>query len=168
MEEMKEVKKRIDELEKQQREALSEKKQGIDAISLLLYSNEVQQNLRYYNMLEEKLSNEKIVQENLNLLIKDKNEDIKKLDTQIEKLKTEIDRINNEIEEVKNNIAFSKERKARIDYTQLIKEPTSSIGPVSPKKKLNVLIAGVLGLFAFTILAFFLDYLKKQRIQSEG
>jgi capsular polysaccharide biosynthesis protein len=168
MEEMKEVKKRIDELEKQQREALSEKKQGLDAISLLLYSNEVQQNLRYYNMLEEKLSNEKIVQENLNLLIKDKNEDIKKLDTQNEKLKTEIDRINNEIEDVENKIAFLKERKGRIDYTQLIKEPTSSIGPVSPKKKLNIMIAGVLSLMIFTLLAFFLDYIEKQKAKSKG
>jgi capsular polysaccharide biosynthesis protein len=163
MEEMKEVKKRIDELEKQQREALSERKQGIDAISLLLYSNEVQQNLRYYNMLEEKLSNEKIVQENLNLLIKDKNEDIKKLDTQIEKLETEIDRINNEIEDVKNEIAFLKERKGRIDYTQLIKEPTSSLSSVYPRKKLNVMIAGILGLIIFTTLAFFLEYLEKQK-----
>ena len=168
MQEMKEVKKRIDELEKLQREALSEKKQGIDAISLLLYSNEVQQNLRYYDMLEEKLSNEKIIQENLSLLIKNKNEDIKKLDTQNEKLKTEIDRINNEIEGVKNEIAFLKERKGRIDYTQLIKEPTSSLYPVSPRKKLNVMIAGILGLMIFTTFAFLLEYVENQKAKSKG
>jgi len=56
------------------------------------------------------------------------------------------------------------ERKGRLDYAQLIKEPTSSLYPVSPKKKRNVLIAGILGLFIFTMLVFFLDYLKKQRI----
>ena len=168
MEEMKEVKKRTDELEKQQREALSEKKQAIDAISLLLYSNEVHQNLRYYNTLDEKLSNEKITQENLSLLIKEKNEEIKQIDTQIEKLKTEIERINNDIDDVKNKIDLINERKARIDYTQLLKEPTSSLYPVSPKKKLNVMIAGVLGLFIFTMLSFFLDYLEKQRIKSKG
>ena len=83
------------------------------------------------------------------------------------RMKTEIDRINNEIEEVKNKIAFLKERKGRIDYTQLIKEPTSSVGPVSPKKKRNVLIAGVLGLFTFTILAFFFEYVQKQRAQRQ-
>jgi uncharacterized protein involved in exopolysaccharide biosynthesis len=165
---MKEVKKRTDELEKQQREALSEKKQGIDAISLLLYSNEVQQNLRYYNTLDEKLSNEKITQENLSLSIKEKGEEIKQFDTQIEKLNTEIDRINNEIEDVKNEIGFLNDRKGRIDYTQLIKEPTSSLYPVSPKKKLIVLIAGILGLFAFTMLAFFIEYVEKQRIKSKG
>jgi len=168
IEEMKEVKKRTDELEKRQREALSEKKQAIDAISLLLYSNEVQQNLRYYNTLDEKLSNEKIIQENLSLSIKEKSEEIKQFDTQIEKLNTEIDKINNEIENVKNDNSFLNERKGRIDYTQLIKEPTSSIGPVSPNKKLNVLIAGVLGLFVFTMLAFFLDYVEKQKAKSKG
>ena len=167
MDEMKAVKKRIDELEKQQRKALGEKKEGIDAISLLLYSNEVQSNLRYYNTLDEKLSNEKIVQENLRLLIKEKNEEIKQLDTEIEKWKTEIDKTNNEIENIKNQTLFLSERKARIDYTQLIKEPTSSLKPVSPKKKLIVLITGILGLLIFTMLAFFLEYIEKQKLKAK-
>ena len=165
MNELKEVKKRIDELEKQQRKTLAEKKEGIEAISLLLYSNEVQQNLRYYNTLDEKLSYEKITQENLKLLTKEKNEEIKQLDTRIEKWKTEIDKISNEIENVNTEIEFLNEKKGRIDYAQLIKEPTSSLGPVSPNKKLNVLITGILSLLIFTMLAFFLEYLKTQRIK---
>ena len=166
MDEMKAVKKRIDELEKQQRKALDEKKEGINAISLLLYSNEVQSNLRYYNTLDEKLSNEKIVQENLSLFMKEKNEEIKQLDTHIEKWKTEIDKVNNEIENVKNQMELLNERKGRIDYAQLIKEPTSSLGPVSPNKKLNVLIAGMFGILIFTVLAFFLEFLEKQKVKS--
>jgi len=55
------------------------------------------------------------------------------------------------------------ERKGRLDYAQLIKEPTSSLYPVNPKKKLNVLIAGILGLIIFTMLAFFLESLEKQK-----
>jgi len=55
------------------------------------------------------------------------------------------------------------ERKGRLDYAQLIKEPTSSLYPVNPKKKLNVLIAGILGLMAFTMLAFFLESLEKHK-----
>ena len=168
IDEMKAVKERIDGLEEQQKKALAEKIQGIDAISLLLYSNTVQENLRYYNTLDEKLSNEKIIQENLNLLIKEKNEEIKTLDTQIEKLKNEIDKINNEIENVKNQISLLNERKGRIDYTQIIKEPTPSVKPVSPKKKQNVLIAGVLGLMIFGMLAFFLEYIQKQKSKGNG
>jgi len=57
------------------------------------------------------------------------------------------------------------ERKGRLDYAQLLKEPTSSISPVSPKKKLNVLIAGILGLMIFTMLAFFFNYIEKQKIK---
>jgi capsular polysaccharide biosynthesis protein len=153
MEEMKAVKQRIDGLEEQQRKTLSEKKQVIDAISLLLYSNEVQLNLRYYNTLDEKLSDEKITQEDLKLNIEEK--------------KTEIEKINNEIENINNQIDLLAEKKSRIDYAQFIKEPTSSLYPVSPKKKLNVLVAGILGLMIFTMLSFFLEYLEKQRIKSK-
>ena len=159
MDEMKSVKERIDEIEKQQRNALTEKKEGTEAISLLLYSNEIQQNLRYYNTLDEKLSIEKITQENLRLLIRGKGQEIKQLNTQIEKL-------NNEIDNTKNQIDLSKEKKGRIDYAQLIKEPTSSLFPVSPKKKLNVLIAGILSLMIFTILAFFLEYVQKHKTKT--
>lgn len=163
-EEMKLVKGRIDEIEKQLKGALAQKKEGGDAISLLLYSNEVQNNLRYYNTLDEKLSIEKITQENLRLLMKEKEGVIKQLDTQIEKIKTEIDKIKNEIENVKSQIELLNQRKGRIDYAQLIKEPTSSIYPVSPRKKLNVLISGILGLMIFTLLAFFLEYIKRKTV----
>jgi len=73
-----------------------------------------------------------------------------------------------EEEDVNLEIGNLNERKGRIDYTQLIKEPTSSLHPVAPRKKLYVLIAGIMGLFIFTILAFFLDYIEKQRIKSKG
>ncbi|MGB7294568.1 MAG: Wzz/FepE/Etk N-terminal domain-containing protein, partial [Candidatus Aminicenantales bacterium] len=108
-EEMKSVKKRTEEIEKQQRESLEGKKEGMEAISLLLYSNEVQQNLRYYNTLEENLSGEKITQENLGLTIKEGQEEIKQLNTDIEKLK-------NVMEEDKNQINLLNDKKARIDY----------------------------------------------------
>jgi len=57
------------------------------------------------------------------------------------------------------------EKKQRIDYAQLVKEPTVSLYPVSPRKKMNVLIAGFLGFFCFSILALFLDYVKKGNIR---
>jgi capsular polysaccharide biosynthesis protein len=48
--------------------------------------------------------------------------------------------------------------KGRIDYSQLIKEPTASVRPVSPKKDLNILLAGLLALVIFMLIAFFLEY----------
>ena len=165
--ELKTVKERINEIEKQQKNAFAEKKEGAEALGLLLYSNEIQNNLRYYNTLDEKLSSEKIIQENLDLQIKAGKEEIRKLDNQIEKVKTEIDKIKNMTENIKNEINLLNEKKGRIDYAQLIKEPTSSLSPVSPRKKLNVLIAGILSLMIFTILAFFLEYIRKNRAKED-
>ena len=166
LEEMKSVKQRIDEIEAQQKEALAQKKEESEAISLLLYSNEVQNNFRYFNILDEKLSNEKIIRENLDLSIKERKESIKISDTQIEKLKIGIDKIKNEMDNTKNDISLLRERKGQIDYAQLIKEPTPSLYPVSPRKKLNVAIAGILGLMIFTILAFFIEYIVKHKEES--
>ncbi len=208
-EEMKEVKNRIDKIEEEQRKVL---KSGSDknALSILLYSNEIQNNLRYYNTLDEKLSNEYITQENINLEIELKKKTIKQTDNQIEQIRTQIDDIRtqiddtrtqiddiytqidnikneigkikneintinngiivnkNEIEIVRTEISYLKDKKARIDYAEFIKEPTSSLYPVAPKKKRNVILAGMLSLMIFTTLAFFLDYLKEHSIKSRG
>lgn len=165
--ELKTVKERINEIEKQQKNAFAEKKEGAEALGLLLYSNEIQNNLRYYNTLDEKLSSEKITQENLDLQIKSGKEEIRKLDTQIGNVKTEIDKIKNTTENIKNEISLLNERKGRIDYAQFIKEPTSSLYPVSPRKKLNILIAGILSLMIFTFLAFFLEYIQKNKAKED-
>ena len=209
-EEMKEVKKRINKIEEEQRNVLKKEKEN--ALSILLYSNEIQNNLRYYNTLDEKLTNEKITQEDINLAIKERKESLKQIDNQIEQIRTliddikteadnietqiedveteiddirtqidnvrnEIEKINNEIDSIKNSITVKnneienvenqiillQERKARIDYAQLIKAPTSSLGPVSPNKRLNVILAGIVGLSIFTLLAFFLEYIERQK-----
>ncbi|NQT81094.1 MAG: hypothetical protein HQ555_11975 [Candidatus Aminicenantes bacterium] len=143
--EINDVKKRVESLEEEQRKSLKkENRSESESLAMLLYSNEIQQSLMNYNTLNELLSSKKIEEENINLEIENKEERIKQLDNEIESFK---------------------ERKGRIDYTQLIKEPTSSLSPVSPKKKLNILIAGILGLMISTILAFFLEYIKSQRVK---
>jgi capsular polysaccharide biosynthesis protein len=212
LDEMKSVKMRIDEIEKQLQKALAEKAQGTDAIVLLLYSNEIQQNLRYYETLDEKISAEKITRENLNLEIRDKEEQLRQIDNQIHQvetqkdtIKTDIDNITNDtaviktgIEKInteiivmrndivktnteiivirndinktintsntlKSDIQFLGNKKARIDFASLIKEPTASLNPVAPKKKMNVLIAGFVSLVVFCCLVLFLNYLKKNQ-----
>jgi len=155
-EEMKSVRQRIEQIEEQQKKTLGDVNQKADALGLLLYSNEIQQSLRYYDNLDEKLSVEKITQENLRLQIKQNQEEIKKLDTEIEKLKREID-------DMKNQISLLKEKKARIDYTELVKSPTVSVKPVFPNKKLNGAIALILGLTVFTFVAFAAEYWQQQK-----
>ena len=157
------MKKRIDDIEAQLRKSLEENRQGSETLGLLLYSNEVQNNLRYYNTLDEKLSIEKITQENLRLSIKGSIERLKELDALIDKSRNEIERINTEIENIKQTINLLNEKKLRLDYARLVKDATSSLGPVSPRKARNVLLTGMLAAVMFAVLAFFLEYLKQQK-----
>lgn len=177
MEEMKSVKGRIDDIDQELKKVISDKQQGTNALSILLYSNEVQQNLRYYNTLDEKLSIEQITQENLRLDAHDKEEKIRQIDTQIKQdiaeknmIAAEIGTIKNEIEKVKNKIStlqsemkFLEDKKFRIDYVKLVKEPTSSLYPVSPKITVIVTISAVMSLTFFAIVAFFLEYIGQGR-----
>jgi capsular polysaccharide biosynthesis protein len=156
--EMKGVRARIDEIEKQQKTMLAEKQGSVETLGLLLYSNEVQQNFRYYNALEENLSTEKNTQEDLRLSVREKGQVIKGY-------KTQIDKISQTILALRSDMELLTEKKQRIDYAQLVKEPTVSLYPVSPRKIRNVLIAGFLGFFCFSILALFLDYVKKGNIR---
>ncbi len=153
--EMKGVKARIDDIEREQKNALAETKRGGDAIGLLLYANEVQQNLRYYNSLDEKLSMEKIAQENLRMQINAKEQEIKQHRIAIEKLNREIDMIRTEID-------LHRERMRRIDHARMIKEPTETVNPVWPKKTLVVLSAAMLGLIVSSAIAIALDRLYRQ------
>jgi capsular polysaccharide biosynthesis protein len=180
--ELRSVKERIKELEEQQRKALAEQKEGTTALGLLLYSNEVQRNLQYSNSLDEKASAERLNRERVTQDIQSKTDVLRQIDnqidqvrtgmdsnrTEIETMKTGIENIKNDILKVRNNINDAKNdmklieyKKNRIDYTQLIKEPTSSFSPVSPKKKQNVLIGGFIG-FCFSLgIVFFRESLEK-------
>ena len=175
--ELKAVRQRIDTIEKQHMKALGEEKNEENALSLLLYSNVVQQNMQYYNTLDKELFTERINQENWMLSSKMKEGEIANLRDQIAQTKTEMDTLNtrisdkknqiekikNEIMTIQNTIALLEERRSRVDYTQLVKQPTTSLFPVSPKRRLNVLIALVLGVTVFTLFAFFLEYTQPRR-----
>lgn len=145
--EMASVKTKISELEKEQREVLKkESRSEIESLGLLLYSNEIQQSLQYYDLLNEKLSEERLKEEDINSDLQNERATINKID---------------------NTIANLKERKGRIDKTKVVKEPTSSIYPVSPKKKSSALVACVIGLMIFTMLAFILEYVERKRSRNQ-
>jgi len=132
-----------EELEKELRLILEKKNRSeSESFTMLHYSNEIHQSSINYNVLNESLGNKKIEEEIINLGI----EDNERLINQIEK----------EINSLKGGILNT-------HYAQIAKEPTSSISPVYPKKLTNVLIAGILGLLIFSMLAFFLEYIEKQK-----
>jgi len=137
-EEMMSVKKRVSELDELQRKTMSEKREGAETLALLLYSNEIQQNIRYMNTLEDKVSDERVNIQDLTFSIRSKEQQLLQMDNQISQ-------IQNLLSNAKSEIKLLEEKKNRIDYTQLVKAPTQSLGPVSPNKKKNVMIAGFLG-----------------------
>ena len=139
--EMGSVRAKIDELEKAQLKVLKKENLGeTESLGLLLYSTEIQQSLRTYDILNEKLSNEKLREEDIN---------------------SDLELENSTIEKIENTIANLKDRKGRMDRTKIIKEPTSSVRPVWPRKKMNVLIAFIFGIIVFSLLVLFLEYLGK-------
>ena len=58
------------------------------------------------------------------------------------------------------NIDF---RKNIIQNIQILQHPKSSLNPIKPKKKLNILLAAVIGLFLMVFLAFFIEYVSKHK-----
>ena len=140
--EMKSVKIKIDELEKEQMAMLKKtNRSDMESLGLLLYSNEIQQSMQSYDLLNEKLKNERLAEENVH--------------SQSLMEQANISKIN-------NTIANLRERKGRIDKTKVVKKPTSSINPVYPKKKRNILMAGVVGFAIFVFMALFISYIKKE------
>jgi len=99
-----------------------------DKLSLLIYTNIVQQNMTHYNELNKQLS-----------------------------------ALMNAIETMKYNIETLKIKKESIESIRLIQPPQYSIYPIKPKKKLNVILAFVIGLFVSIFLAFFIEYLQKMK-----
>jgi LPS O-antigen subunit length determinant protein (WzzB/FepE family) len=99
-----------------------------DNLSLLIYTNIIQQNMIHYNDLNQRLS---------------------ELMTEIEKTRSEADML--------------QIKKESIENIRLIQEPESSIYPIKPKKKLNIALAFVVGLFVSVFVAFFMDYLQKAK-----
>ena len=146
--EMKAARNRREGLEKEQLKVLkNEDKSEAVSLGLLLYSNEILQSYRNYDIFNEKLSKQKLEEEDVNSALQRENANIANIDNTIENLK---------------------EQKGRIDHTKVIKAPESSLAPILPKKMLNIVIAIISGLLIFLTLAFFLNYLEEKKFKFAG
>ena len=169
------VSKRMAGFEKALMDAQAEKKEAAQTVNLFLFANEVQQNLQYRTSLDEKMNAEKVARENLRLVFQTLEKESNQIDAQIGRIRTDIDTLTTQIADIKvgatrvlhemKSLDYENEllrtRKARMDFAHLIKEPGPSLYPVAPRKKLNILLAGLLSLTAFSVLAFFLETLRK-------
>lgn len=141
-----EAKQRIDDLQKEKKR-VNVKANPDNTLSLLVFTNEVQENQRYYNQLQNKLdstlANQQVTFEN-NLLNNER-----------EKKKLELQRLDVE------------SKLEALQDTRVIKEPSYSEKPVSPKKRLIILLAAVIGLMGSIFLAFFMEFIDKYRQEQD-
>jgi uncharacterized protein involved in exopolysaccharide biosynthesis len=156
LEEMKAVKARTDAISDGKIAALGEKKDAGEALSFLVYSNEILQNLRYYGTIEDSLNAERIQREELRLAAESDQSSLKDIDATIEKVRSEIADWNTQI-------ALFRRILAGTEPTSFLKEPTISPRPVGPSKRKNAFRAGLLALILFTGVAFFLDGLQRHQ-----
>jgi uncharacterized protein involved in exopolysaccharide biosynthesis len=145
----KNIQEQIKNVEKRLEELLVEKKRlnlsanPNNTLSMLVFTSEIQENQRYYNQLQDKL---KFGIANLEV------DNRIALDRKDEMLET--------LELKKQNLQV---RLDNLKETTIIKEPGYLKIPVKPKRKLNVLIAGIIGLMMSLFLAFSAEYLEKVR-----
>ncbi|MFZ0484796.1 MAG: hypothetical protein WAL93_15520, partial [Desulfobacterales bacterium] len=166
------INKNTDSLIEERSKFLSSNKNEDNILSSIIYSNTIQQNIGYLNSLKSSISdsNHQIYQETMRIeevtgKIKDLQNEKEKLIKQIQYKVKEIESDIKDLEAKKNlgfeqikNLQFKKDN---IQNIQILQPPTPSSYPVRPKKKLNVILALVAGLFLMLFLAFFLEYLGK-------
>jgi len=113
-EEREKVKQRIDELYEQQKKALSLQKNQQEAIGMLLYSNEIQKNLQYYNELGRDVSDKKLEREDRLLLVETNLESLKQIDNEIKQIVAAKDTIRAEIDNIEIRISGIKNEEEKI------------------------------------------------------
>jgi len=115
-----------------------------NALSNLLFANEVQTSQRYRNELEDRL-NIAIPKEEFGI-------------------KFELERIEKGIRETEIQKDLLQNQVNTIQETKVIRPPSYSKIPVKPKKALNITLAGMVGLFAGILIAFLMEGIEKRRL----
>jgi LPS O-antigen subunit length determinant protein (WzzB/FepE family) len=111
-------------------------------LSSILYTNTIQQNITLANTYKNQIKGYNSEKENYKISLEKAKGDFQKLLESIKSLEFE---------------------KNSIQNIQILQPPSSSPYPIGPKKKLNVILAAVVGLFALLFLAFFLEYISKYK-----
>ncbi len=93
---------------------------------------------------------------------------IKRTQYKVETMQSEIKDLESEKELVLQNIKSLELKKESIQNIQIVKRPQPSESPIKPKTRLNVLLAGVVGLFMTIFLSFFVEYISKHRQTQTG
>jgi len=157
---------------------LSSSKSRDNILASLIYSNTIQQNISYLNTLRNEMNDTrgrsfkegariKELEGNIKDLIAKKKELETNTKFKIENLKSNIRDLETDKKYKLEEIENLKFKKNSIQNIQIIKPPKASPSPIKPKKRLNVMLAGVVGLFLTVFLAFFVEYISKYRSRED-
>ena len=102
------------------------------------------------------------IQQNLNLRTEINNQ-ILDYSSELGKAKSDLKRKQIEVDTLLKEIEDLKEKKNKIQNIQVVQQPTSSLYPINPGVKRNVMSAAAASFLLMLFLAFFLEYLLKFR-----
>jgi uncharacterized protein involved in exopolysaccharide biosynthesis len=127
-----------------------------DPVALVLFTTSIQQNIAYSNQLSSQLNDVKRA-------IEEKGFSVKKAEIEVVRIKEDaslrIKKLESDIVQIKASIKVFEGRRKFAKAIEIIQKPTVSYKPVKPKKLLNSVIAGILGLFVSILGAFFTEYI---------
>jgi len=129
-------------LNKERNKLLSKGKNESNILSVLLYSNTIQQNLQLANDYKNEIKDLKLKKET-------ELQQISELENEFQKRLAEIENLNI--------------KKSNIQNIQVIQKPYSSKYPIKPKKMLMVILAVFVGIFAMIFFAFLLEYISRNK-----
>ena len=84
------------------------------------------------------------------------------------KLESEKQKLTESEESLKNimdQIGLFEFKRDSVQNIQILKPPTNSPYPIKPNKRLNVMLATMVGLFMMVFMSFLLEYISKNKVQ---
>jgi LPS O-antigen subunit length determinant protein (WzzB/FepE family) len=136
------MKKNTESLIKERNQCVLKGNNKQDILSIILYTNILQQDLTFTSIL---------------------NNDLEQLVLKRDEEKVYVKNLKYKIARLEQEIKYLDYRKTHIQNIQTIQPPTSSPVPIKPKKNLIVVLGTVFGLSLMLFLAFFLEYIQRHR-----
>ena len=126
-------------LVREKKKMFEQKSEDGKALSLLIYSNTIQQNIQYVNSLKKELSEHDLLKE--------------------EELQKTIE-VKKEQEKINEEILILEKQKESIRPMAMLRKPSVSKEPVKPKKVLIFVLTLISGFFITLVLIFFIEYVR--------
>ena len=140
--EISDMKKNTKSLIKERNQFILRRNNKQDILSIVLYTNILQQDLTFTSIL---------------------NNDLEQFVLKRDEEKVYVEDLKNKTAILEQEIKNLDYRKTHIQNIQIIQPPTRSSVPINPKKNLIVVLGAVFGLSLMLFLAFFLEYIQRHR-----